>query len=396
MAERRQSCIGMNCFSSLLSTRQPAAIGKWIVTVAWLIVVCLAAAGCSKRESPSARPVAAPYLVEVTKVKQQAFRETLFATGTLRARESVTLQTERAGVVKEIRFEEGKPVKAGEVLVVIDDSDLQAQLVSAKARLEFAAATEKRDRELLRTDRLVSQAAYDQSLASFHIAEAEVQLIEAQIHKTRIEAPFDGIAGLRRVSVGAYVTSGTIIGMLQDIGALKLDFTLPERYLANVRNARTVNIKVAGVSESLTGSIYALEPAIDIATRSLLVRAIVPNEEQHLLPGAFAEVEVVLGDIADAILIPPIALIPGLKEQKVLVHRDGQVEERAVETGLRTADSVQIVKGLQVGDELITSGILQLRPGMKVQVRPARDRTPEQHAPERTAEPRRKNPAGTS
>ena len=396
MAERWQSCIGMKRFSSLLSTRQPAAIGKWFAVVMSLMVVCLAVAGCSRRESQTARPVAAPYLVEVTKVKPQAFRETLFATGTLRARESVTLQTERAGVVKEIRFEEGKPVKVGEVLVVIDDSDLQAQLASARAQLELAAATEKRDRELLRTDRLVSQAAYDQSLANLHVAEAEVRLIEAQIHKTRIEAPFDGVAGLRRVSVGAYVTSGTIIGMIQDIGALKLDFTLPERYLVNVRNARTVNIRVAGVNESLTGSIYALEPAIDVATRSLWVRAIVPNEEQQLLPGAFAEVEVVLGDIADAILIPPIALIPGLKEQKVLVHRDGQVEERAVETGLRTADSVQIVKGLRAGDELITSGILQLRPGMKVQVRPARDRNLEQHAPERTAEPSRKNPAGTS
>ena len=360
------------------------------------MAVCLMASGCSKKESLSAKQVAAPYVVEVTKVKPQAFRETLFATGTLRARESVTLQTERAGVVKEIRFEEGKPVKAGEVLVVIDDSDLRAQLVSAKAQLELAAATEKRDRELLRTDRLVSEAAYEQSLANFHVAEAAVQLIEAQIHKTRIEAPFDGIAGLRRVSVGAYVTPGSIIGTFQDIGALKLDFTLPERYLANVRNARTVNIKVAGVSDSLVGTIYALEPAIDVGTRSLLARAIMPNEEQQLLPGGFAEVEVVLGDIPDAILIPPIALIPGLKAQKVLVHRNGQVEERAVETGLRTADSVQIVKGLQAGDELITSGILQLRPGMKIQVRPARDRAPEQQTPERSNESRGKNPAGTS
>jgi membrane fusion protein (multidrug efflux system) len=386
----------MNSFSSGLSTEQPAAIGKWIAVVGWAMFVCLTVTGCKKGESPSAKPVAAPYVVEVTKVKPQAFRETLFATGTLRARESVTLQTERAGVVKEIRFQEGKPVKAGEVLVVIDDSDLQAQLVSAKAQLELAAATEKRDRELLRTDRLVSEAAYEQSLANFHVAEAAVQLIEAQIHKTRIEAPFDGIAGLRRVSVGAYVTPGTIIGTFQDIGALKLDFTLPERYLANVRNARTVNIKVAGVSDSLTGTIYALEPAIDVGTRSLLARAIMPNEEQQLLPGGFAEVEVVLGDIPDAILIPPIALIPGLKAQKVLVHRNGQVEERAVETGLRTAESVQVVRGLQAGDELITSGILQLRPGMKIQVRPARDRAPEQQMPERSSEPRGKNPAGTS
>jgi membrane fusion protein (multidrug efflux system) len=311
-------------------------------------------------------------MVEVLAVKPQPFKETLFATGTLRARESVTMKAERAGVVKEVKFEEGKPVKAGEVLLVIDDSELQAQLTSAKAQLELAAATEKRDRELLQTNKLISEAAYDQSRANLHIAEAAVELIEAQLKKTRVVAPFDGIAGLREVSIGAYMIPGTPIGSFQDVSALKLDFTLPERYLPNLRSARTVNIRVAGASEPIKGEVYAIEPSIDVATRSLLIRAIVPNENQRLLPGAFAEVEVVLGEMRDAILVPPIALIPGLKQQKVYIHRNGQVEEREVQTGLRTADHVQILKGLQPGEELITTGILQLRPGDRVQVRAAR------------------------
>jgi membrane fusion protein (multidrug efflux system) len=343
-----------------------------VTTVGLLLSLCLVAlTGCKKEEAGSIRQVMAPFVVEVVTVKSQPFRETLFATGTLRARESVTLQAEREGVVREIRFEEGKPIKAGEVLVVIDDSELQARLAGAKAELELAAAMEKRDRELIATNRLISQAAYEQSLANLHIAEAALQLTEAQLKKTRVVAPFDGIAGLRQLSVGAYVIAGTSIGSFQDLSALKLDFTLPERYLQNLRSAQTVNIRVAGANGPITGRIYALEPAIDVATRSLLVRAIIPNEEQRLLPGAFAEVEVVLAEISDAILIPPIALIPGLKEQKVFVQRNGEVEERQVETGLRTADRVQIVKGLEPGEELITSGILQLRPGTKVQVRAA-------------------------
>jgi membrane fusion protein, multidrug efflux system len=340
-----------------------------------LLLFIVVFAGCGEKETSSRRPDVALYVVEVVTIKPQVFRQTLSATGTLRARESVTLQAEREGVVKEVRFEEGKPVKAGEVLVAIDDSELRAQLAGAKAQLELAAAVEQRDRELLQNDKLVSQAAYDQSLATLHVAEAAVQLIEAQLSKTRIVAPFDGIAGLRQVSMGAYLTPGTPIGTFQDIGALKLDFTLPERYLPNLRNAKTVNIRVAGASGPITGDIYAVEPAIDVQTRSLQIRALVPNQQQLLLPGAFAEVEVVLSEIPDAVLIPPIALIPGLKQQKVFVHKNGVAEEREVEPGLRTTDAVQILNGLQPGDELITTGILQLRPGMKVQARSAASRS---------------------
>jgi membrane fusion protein (multidrug efflux system) len=331
----------------------------------------LAFTACSKDQAKTPRPASKPYIVEVVTVASRPFRETLFATGSLRARESVTLKAERAGVVREVLFEEGRPMRAGQTLVVTDDSELQAQLASAHAQRELAAANEARDRTLLSNSQLISRAAYEQSLAALHVAESAVALIEAQIKKTRIVAPFDGIAGLRQVSVGAYMTPGTEIGTFQDVRALKLDFTLPERYLINLRGARTVSVRVAGAAEPITGEIYAIEPAIDVATRSLQVRALVPNEGQRLLPGAFAEVEVVLGEIQGAIVIPAIALVPGLKEQRVFVLRDGKAEERAVEPGLRTPDGVQIVKGLESGDEVIVSGILQLRPGMQVQPRAA-------------------------
>ncbi len=310
------------------------------------------------------------FVVEAITVAPQPFQETLFATGTLRANEAVTLQSERAGLVREILFEEGKPVKAGEVLVVIDDSELRAQLARATAQLELAGALEARQRDLLKS-KGISEAEYEQSAANLHIAEAEERLIQAQLAKTKITAPFDGVAGLRQVSVGAYLTPGTAICMIADIVALKLDFTLPERYLPYLSVGEKVTFRIAGRPETFQAAVSAIEPTVDLATRSLQVRAILKNENQRLLPGSFAEVEVVLDEISDAIMIPPIALIPGLQQQVVFVHRDGMVEERKVQPGLRTADAVQILEGLQAGDELITTGVLQLRPGMKVQVKKA-------------------------
>ncbi len=329
--------------------------------------------GCKKKsDAPQKRQAASPYVVEVVTIKGRPFRGTLSATGTLRAQESVNLQAERAGIVTKINFEEGKPVKSGQVLITTDDSELQAQLARNQAQLELVTATEKRSGELLKSQAL-SQAEYDQSLANLHIAQAEVDLIKAQIAKTRIVAPFDGIAGLRQVSPGAYLTVGRTVASLQDIRTLKLDFTLPERYLEAIRQAQTISIRVAGRTEPLSGKIDAIEPAIMESTRSLMVRALVPNEEQALLPGGFAEVEVALQEIPNAILIPAIALIPGLKEQKVFLNRNGEVDERTVRIGRRTADSVQIESGLKDGDQLIITGILQLRPKMKVQIRQVAD-----------------------
>jgi membrane fusion protein, multidrug efflux system len=337
---------------------------RFLLLVAWIGL-----AGCGKRTDSAQKPrSSASYLVDVVTVEPQPFRETLFATGSLVARESVRLQSERAGIVRQISFEEGKPVKAGEVLLAIDDSELRAQRARAKAQLELASAAEARQRDLLKS-RGISAADYDQSIANLNIAKAELALIESQLAKTEIRAPFDGVAGLRRVSVGTYLTPGEEICSFQDISSLKIDFTLPEVYLGFLKPGQTVTFQITGRSDKFAATILAIEPTVEVATRSLLVRATVPNEDQRLLPGSFAEVEVVLGEITDALLIPAIALIPGLKQQTVFVHSDGKVEERKVQAGLRTADSVQIVEGLKAGDELITSGILQLRPGMTVQVK---------------------------
>jgi membrane fusion protein, multidrug efflux system len=345
----------------------------FLTTVRWIIAagVCCGVAGCKRPGKPARGGTTAPFVVDVISIRPEPFRQTLSATGSLLAREAVQLQSERAGVVKEILFEEGQLAKAGEVLLRIDDADLQAQLARAKAQLDFAATIESRQRNLLES-RGISAADFDQSRANHDIAKAEVKLIETQIEKTSIRAPFDGIAGLRNASVGTYLTPGSTICTFQDISALKIDFSLPERYLGFIKTGQSVHFRVTGRAEQFEAKILAIEPTVDVQTRSITIRATLPNENTKLLPGSFAEVEVVLSEVADAILIPAIALMPGLQQQTVFVYENGQVASRKVQVGLRAADAVQIVEGLKVGDDLITSGILQLRPGMRVEVkRPA-------------------------
>lgn len=340
---------------------------RWLLSAA----CCCAVIACKPPAKVSrGGGTAAPFVVDVVTIQPAPFRQSLSATGSLLPRESVQLQAERAGVVKEILFQEGQPAKSGEVLLTIDDSELQAQLARAKAQLDLASASESRQRNLLE-NRGISAADFDQSRANLAIAKAEVKLIETQVAKTKVRAPFDGVAGLRNVSVGAYLTPGSAVCTFQDISSLKIDFSLPERYLGFLKTGQTINFRVSGRTERFDAKIHAIEPAVDVQTRSITVRATLSNENSRLLPGSFAEVEVILNEIPDAILIPSIALQPGLQQQTVFVHSDGKAFTRKVHVGLRTADSVQIVEGLKPGDELITSGILQLRDGMRVQVKQA-------------------------
>lgn len=349
--------------------RLAVSVRRWCALVP-LTVVALTS-GCREAPPPSTGGGGTSAIsVEVRKVEPQAFRETIFTTGTLLANEVITLQTETAGIVTLINFEEGRPVKAGAVLVEMDDVELQARASRAEAELALASALEKRQRELMQAS-AVSGVDYDQSAARLAIARADLELVRAQLAKRTIRAPFDGVIGLRRVSVGAYLTPGTSIGTLQDISSLKLDFSVPERYYPFLNAGREVRFRMAGRNDIFIARIIAVEPAADLATRSILVRSILPADHTSLLPGAFVEVEVPLEEISDAIIVPAIALVPGLSRQIVYVHHNGVAEEREVRPGMRSSTGVQILDGLEPGDELITSGVLLLRQGMKIQTRPA-------------------------
>lgn len=324
-----------------------------------------------EKAATATRPPASPKALKVSAfvLRPTVLVETLTATGTLRADESVDLQAEIAGKIVAINFQEGARVRQGELLLKINDAELAAALQRAVARRDLARGREQRLRQLLRNGG-VNQQEYDTVLGELNVQEAEVRLIEAQLAKTEIRAPFDGIVGLRFVSEGSYVSPATRIATLQNLAHMKLDFSLPEKHLARIGLGLSVLFKVAGCEQPFTGEVYAIEPRVDVATRTALLRAVCRNPDARLLPGAFASVEFALAEVPDALLVPPVAVVPGLTEKNVFVARDGHAVRRAVEIGARTATNVHILAGLQPDDVVITSGIQSLRPGLAVEVMP--------------------------
>jgi membrane fusion protein (multidrug efflux system) len=303
--------------------------------------------------------------VDAITVVPTPLAETVTSTGTLRADEGVELQAETNGKIVSINFAEGAHVRRGDLLMKLNDAELRATLQRAAYKRELAEIRERRLAKLLET-KSVNQQDYDVALSEVSVQRAEVALVEAQIAKLEIRAPFDGVVGLRFVSEGAFVNATTRIATLQRLDHLKIDFSVPEKYAGRIRIGAPVAFTVAGGEHKARGEIYAFDPRIDVMTRTVLIRALCPNPDGRLLPGAFANVEVVLDEVKDAIVVPAVAVVPGLTDKNVFVVRDGKAERRSVETGLRTETVVHILSGLQPGDVVITSGLQQLRAGSPV------------------------------
>lgn len=308
---------------------------------------------------------AAALKVSTFVVTPAPFAETIASTGTLRADEGVELQAETNGKVVSINFVEGTPVKKGTLLVKLNDSDLRANVDRYTYSKQLAEVRERRYSKLL-AQKVVTQDEYDTALTDVNVQSANIDLYKAQIEKTEIRAPFDGVVGLRYVSIGAYVNAATKIATLQRVDKLKVDFAIPEKYSGRIKVGADIGFSVAGGLKKYTGKIFAIDPRIDSGTRTVLLRAVCPNNDGSLLPGAFANVTIQLEKINDALLVPAEAVVPGLDEKNVFVMKEGKAERRAVETGSRTATEVHILTGLKPGDVLITSGLQQMRAGQAV------------------------------
>ncbi len=295
----------------------------------------------------------------------ETLKNNVITSGTVIAEEEVELKSEVAGKISKIAFKEGSSVSKGDLLVKINDAELQAQLNRAKYSLKLLEDKEYRQRKLLERE-AISQEDYDVSLNELNMLKAEIDLINAQIAKTEIKAPYDGVVGLKNISEGSIVSSTTIIATFQSINTLKIDFSIPEKYAPEVKVGDVIKFKVEGRDEIKTAKVSAIEPKIDPVTRTLPIRAVYANLKQDVFPGAFANVELVLSEINNALLVPTHSVIPELKGQKVYLYKGGRVAEFPVQTGIRSDTHVQITEGLNVNDTLITSGILQIRPGMPV------------------------------
>lgn len=339
-------------------------LGSFIV-LAFLIIPKLKIESRNEEKNPNANPRARQVTVDALLIIPKALENKIFTNGTLISNEEVELRSEISGKITNIFFTEGKKIKKGDVLVKINDSELQATLKKNKARESLARDKEFRYKQLLEKN-LTSQQEYDLQLSELNSVLADVELTEAQLTKTEIVAPFDGIVGLRAVSIGSYISPQTKIANLQSINPIKVDFAVPQKYFGLVKEGKKIFVRLSSSSKNYVGKIYAVEPKIDENTRTVQARGLVPNESGELTPGAYVEIDVVLENFTNAILIPTEALVPDFEGEKVFLYKNGKAVPKVVTTGIRTEKEIQILSGLQPGDTLITTGIIQLRPNAPV------------------------------
>ncbi|MGQ0587667.1 MAG: efflux RND transporter periplasmic adaptor subunit, partial [Gammaproteobacteria bacterium] len=304
--------------------------------------------------------------VEAEVVKSERIAQDIIAVGSLRSNESVTLSSEIAGRISGIHFREGQPVDRGALLFELDDSIHRAELDQARAGLSLAERNHQRAAELFERN-LVSTRERDEAASRLDVEKAAVALAQARLAKTRIRAPFEGVIGLRAVSPGDYITAGQALAPLEQLSVLKADFRLSEAALSAIKVGQTLNLEVdAWPGQVFPGKVYAIDPRLAEETRSIGVRARVPNDKNQLRPGLFARVRLVISEREGAVLVPEQAIVPQGDSPFVYVIENGQAAMRPVTLGLRQAGRVEVVSGVRPGDVVITAGVQKIGPGAPV------------------------------
>lgn len=331
-------------------------------------------AGCSGKDKPentgSGAGKSGPLPVtgvDAFIVKTVPLSENLELPGSIIANEATTINPEISGRLVYLNANEGKVVGKGTMLAKIYDGDLQAQLKKLNVQVQVAQQTAKRYQELLKING-ISQQEYDLANLSINNLRADMSIVRSNIMRTEIKAPFTGTLGLKNISPGAYVTPQTIITTIRQNSQLKLDFTLPEKYSSKIKTGQLINFTAEGNTKNYTAKIVATESGIEEDNRSLRVRTMVVNNDGKLLPGTFVKVKTNFAPDPDAIMIPSQAIIPQARGKKVAVYRNGAVSFDDVLTGVRDSANIQITNGLKVGDTIIITGLMSLKPGGKVKL----------------------------
>ncbi len=340
-----------------------------------LLLVCFSATvcivGCSAKKAEKEQPKQnGPKILtaEGVVVKAEVFQNSYTTSGTLLPNEEVSIMPEIQGRITAISFKEGAMVKQGQALAHLNSDDIKAQIQKLRSQRELQVKIKNRQSELLNIGG-ISQQDYETTVTQIQAIDADIAYSEAQVRKTAIIAPFSGRTGIRNVSMGAIVTPSTVITTLQQTGNLKMDFTIPEQYRSEVMSGKKVLFTTTDRDDTFAASIIALEPSANAASRTLKVRATVNNSENKLGPGAFTHIIVPFQNDANALLIPSQAVIPTNRNKVVAVIKDGKATMVPVEIGARTSDKVEITRGLAVGDTILVTGIMQVKPGMEVKVK---------------------------
>jgi membrane fusion protein (multidrug efflux system) len=303
--------------------------------------------------------------VEAKIIHPQRIENVIKITGAIIANESVALRSEISGKIQGIYFQEGQRVKKHDLLLTINDDEIYAQMERLKYTQKLNEDIEYRMRQLLEKE-AISREEYEIALTTLNTTLSDIKEREARIAKHKIYAPFDGIIGLRQVSEGSYISPSDLVANIYNVNPIKIEFSVPGKYTSLVDMGDSIKFMVESSKRIFTGIIYAVEPRIDPRTRTLQIRAICNNDEKVLFPGQFANINYILDIIPNALMVPSESVIPELNSHKVYTFKNDLVSQEEVEIGLRTEDDVHITQGIHPGDTVITTGILQIRHGMPV------------------------------
>lgn len=306
-----------------------------------------------------------PPKVDAYIVKTSSVSENLELPGTIIANESTEIHPEISGRLTYLNTTEGKTVGKGTLIAKIYDGDLKAQLNKLTVQLRVQEQTVKRYEELLKING-VSQQEYDLIVLQSGNIRADMEIVQSNIMRTEIRAPFSGTLGLKMVSPGAYVSPQTVLTTIRQNHALKLDFTLPEKFISQLNQGMIVNFTTEGNTRTYQAKVIASESAVAEDNRSLQVRSLVINNDGNILPGSFAKVKISFDPDPNAIMIPSQAILPQARGKQVVVYNQGEISFVSVTTGIRDSARVQITSGLQVGDTIILTGLMSLKPKGKV------------------------------
>lgn len=341
----------------------------WIVILIFIIAIIfipklLPTKTETKKElSPQKKNLSVDYLI----VNFEKFDDFIYSNGSILPDEEVDLRSEISGKLDKIYFSEGSFVKKGSLLFKINDDEYQAQMNKLKTKLSLAELKEKRQKALL-DKQGISQEEYDISLNELMLIKSDINELETKIKKTLILAPFDGIIGLRWVSEGAYVSPSTKLALIQKIKPLKIEFSLPQEYAFSLNLNSPIDIIIPNSQEELNAKIYAFESRINNNTRTLLVRALL-NTNSGLMPGSYVKVRYKLNKDKNVFLIPSDIVVPEANGETVFKFKNGKAIQTVIKTGNKTDSLVEVIEGINQGDTIISSAIIQLRDGSPVKLK---------------------------
>lgn len=322
----------------------------------------------TQKKAALAQTSAPPAAVTTLIAKPQTWQPVLSAIGSLKAVNGVDISADLSGIISEIAFESGKPVKKGDLLVRLDTKQEEAQLAAAQAWMDLARANLARKEDLL-NKKAASQADYDAAAAEARQTVAAVDEIRAAIARKTITAPFDGITGIRQVNIGQYLSTGTTVVSLESRDPIYVQFSIPQQHLSKVNHGRKIRLTASGVDDVVfEGEITAIDSRVDETTRNIQIEATVPNPQGQLRTGMFANVEVLLPPVPGVLAVPASSIDYTPYGDTVWLVKEAKAVQQFVTLGASRGDQIAIVKGIQEGDEVITSGAFKLRPNISVEV----------------------------